>query len=341
MELRRIEAGLGERRFYRVELSSAESSTPPTLIARVEPDASPGPPIDTPFTWRPEPGLEPIRSLLEESGLPVPASYVHDPDAGIDLLEDVGTKTLLDASAERLADRYLEACGLIPRLQRVIGSATTAPAFDRRLDARLIQTKAAKFIHWCWPGLLGREASPAERETIEAGFAAIAERLATAPFRLSHRDFKAENLHLVVRKDGSERLVMIDVQGAFMAPPEYDLVCLLRDLQVSLDESLVKRAVEVTLPRLPDSSTPEEAAIRFEAISVVRLAKDLAHVVDAGVSRGDRRRWHEIPRGLELLGGAAERLGSHIPALRALTFVIHTLTQGVRSSDIEAIGQER
>jgi aminoglycoside/choline kinase family phosphotransferase len=345
----RIPAGLGDRRFYRIELDGGESIgaidvegfEPRTLIARIEPDPDPAAPIPSgSFTWLPEPPIEPIRTLLEAAGLPVPRSYAHDPDRGIDLLEDLGSKTLADVPKSDRRARYLEAGALITRLQSVEGSEASAPAFGRFFDASLIRTKAAKVLEWSWPGLLNREASKSEREAIESGFEAIARLLLAAPPRLAHRDFKAENLHLTRRVDDErEQLVMIDVQGAFMAPPEYDLVCLLRDLQVELPEDLVEEVRDAFLATLSDPMARKDSLERFEAISVVRLAKDVAHIVHAARTRGDSRRWHEIPRGLELLGGAMGRLAHTCPSVQSLNFVIHTLTQGAETSDIGASRQ--
>jgi aminoglycoside/choline kinase family phosphotransferase len=334
----RIEAGLGTRRFYRVEL---DGGAPNRVIARIEPSPEPEPTRRpaAPHVWLLEPPLEPIRAFLEDAGLPVPKSFGHDAGLGIDLLEDVGRRTLLDVDAESLRDRYLEAGRLVPRLQGLDPSSQDLPACTRRYDLALVRTKTWKFIHWAWPGLLGREATDTERETIESGFAELGAMLVSAPQRLSHRDFKAENLHLAAGTNAREELVMIDVQGAFMAPPEYDLVCLLRDLQVDLPESLVEQTFETIQPTLPDRTDAALARIRFDALAVLRLAKDVAHLVDAGLYRGDRRRWHEIPRGLRLLDRSVKTLEGPFSGIRALSSVIETLTRTAGSSDISTSRQ--
>jgi aminoglycoside/choline kinase family phosphotransferase len=333
----RIPAGLGSRRFYRIERGPA--ADPTSLIARIEAEASP-PPIapDEPPAWLPEPRLEPLRGFLERAGLPVPRSYLHEPALGVDLLEDCGSTTLRDALVARREALYAEACDLVPRLQRLRADPREIPAFGRVFDAALVRTKAWKWLHWAIPGLLGRPATPRERAEVESGFETIARGLAHAPRRLAHRDFKAENLHLVDRRGDRTHLVMIDVQGAFLAPPEYDLVSLLCDLQVELPESSIDAHFARVRPALPDAPAPEEAARRFDAIRLVRLCKDVSHVVRAGVARGDRRRWGEIPRGLALIEGAAERLRSSFPELRALPNVIQALTQEARKSDIRPGG---
>jgi len=328
-------AGMGTRRFHRIFL---EGDGPATLVARIEAESTNPATLSTEVPivpdapgWLSEPALEPLREFLETAGLPVPRSHLHLPEAGIDLLEDVGDQTLGDLTGSRRDDLYREACGIISRLQRLEAEPSVIPAFGRRLDRRLLETKAWKWLHWTIPLLLERPATAAEVEGTDRLFARIADLALAAPQRLSHRDFKAENLHLAPAP--REGLVMIDVQGAFLAPPEYDLVCLLYDLQASLDESFVEAAFESTRTTLPDRPDPEQARLRFDALAIARLCKDISHIAYAGRVRGDTRRWREIPRGLELLGRAARRLTPVIPEIGTLISVIEALTPTVQSTD--------
>ena len=55
---------------------------------------------------------------------------------------------------------------------------------------------------------------------------------------------------------------MIDLQGAFLAPPEYDLVCLLRDSYVELEAEEVQEQLDRIRPELPDAPEPEGFAAR-------------------------------------------------------------------------------
>jgi len=323
-------AGLGTRRFYRIHFASGE---PSTLIARFEAE-DPTPAVQGPDFWLPEPALEPLRSFLEREGLPVTRSHAHLAESGLDLLEDVGDRTLLRTDAEERRRLYREACEIVPALQSLSAPAETIPAFGRVFDRKLLTTKAWKWLHWTIPGLLGRDALDAEKSATDAAFERIAALLDEAPRRLSHRDFKAENLHLVSDPDRNvERLVMIDIQGAFLAPPEYDLVCLLYDLQVDLAEDFVQNCLRETMPRLPDAPAPEISGLRFDALATARLCKDISHLVHAARTRGDSRRWHEIPRGLSLLERAAGRLAHTFPEIRALISVIPALTAAIGSSD--------
>jgi aminoglycoside/choline kinase family phosphotransferase len=334
-----VAAGLGSRRFYRVRFD--KKGHPATLIARIEArekghgKPTPIDPTEPP-AWLSEPPIEPLRSFLEAAGLPVPHSYAHLPEHGIDLLEDIGDRTLADARESTRNDLYREACELVPRLQRLSARAEDIPAFGRVFDRALVETKSWKWLHWAIPGLLEREPEPREIDAVQAAFSRISDLLDDAPRRLAHRDFKAENLHLVAE---AQRLVMIDVQGAFMAPPEYDLVCLLYDLQVDLDEDFVQESFRNTLPSLPDAPDLQTARLRFDALATVRLCKDISHLVYAARVRNDARRWHEIPRGLSLLDRATGRLGHTLPEIRELTSVIQALSAAVGSSDSASQGR--
>ena len=166
-----LTAGLGLRRFYRVTTTGDPSS----VIARVEaPEDPAGRPAGTPE----EPPLEPLRSFLAGQGLPVPARLGGDPELGIDLLEDLGPRTLASAAAGASAGRrvvlYGLAIGLIPRLQRLAPPPGELPAFRRSLDWALFDYKAELFARWSLPEALGREPRVSEVEAVREAFRRIA-----------------------------------------------------------------------------------------------------------------------------------------------------------------------
>ncbi|MFP6654826.1 MAG: phosphotransferase, partial [Myxococcota bacterium] len=250
-----------------------------------------------------------------------------------DLLEDLGDRTLRDVDGSQQIILYQKACEIVPRLQRLSANAEDIPAFGRIYDRALVRTKAWKWLHWTIPGLLQRPATEQESNSLQQVFESIAGLLDAAPRRFAHRDFKAENLHLVSEAaatakspDTTEQIVMIDLQGGFMAPPEYDLVCLLYDLQVELDESFMADCFAKTRMNLPDRCDADLAALRSDALATLRLCKDIAHLVYASRVRKDSRRWHEIPRGLTLLDQTTRRLRSVFPEIQGLQSILPTLT---------------
>jgi aminoglycoside/choline kinase family phosphotransferase len=318
-----IAAGLGLRRFRRLYLAEA----PNTAIARMDGPEDSG---SRPAGVAPEPALEPIRAFLEAAGLPVPRRYGSDATHGIELLEDVGDATLeglgRDGPAERRSSLYAQACSLVPKLQALENPTPGIPAFERKLDTPLFEYKAEQTARWLLPAVLGRKPSAAEIATVRLAFAEIAKVCSAAPQRLAHRDFKAQNLHLRSESaGGAETLVMIDLQGAFMAPPEYDLVCLLRDLHVSLPETEVAERLAATRPLLPDAPTPEDFERRFTLLTVSRVGKDLSRFLYAVQERGDDRYRRFLPAGARSLAAALERAAAGSPSFRQLAQLLDAL----------------
>jgi aminoglycoside/choline kinase family phosphotransferase len=304
-----LRGALGLRSFSRIWLEPSETapeSTPETLIARID---APEDPAERPAGIPPEPPLEPIRALLESEGLPVPRRYAADPAHGVELLEDLGQVSLADfagtAGEPELESLYTEACALVPRLQRVEPRDEIAN-FQRRLDAAHFQYKAERFARWSLGGERG--ASPAETQVVRAAFERIGQFVGGAPQRLAHRDLQSANLHVVDRSRSAARLVMIDLQGAFMAPPEYDLVCLLRDSYVELDDAAVDTHLTRTRTALPDCPDEESFRLRFDLLTLTRKGKDHALFRAVAAERGDDRYLRYLPATRRYLQAASSRV---------------------------------
>jgi len=270
---------------------------------------------------------------LEEAGLPVPRSYGSD--GAIQLLEDAGELSLEDAShrlsVEERRTLYADACRLVPRLQSLSASPKDIPAFGRRLDASLFRYKADLFAQWALPLAFGRAPAASESAAVREAFAWIASECEGAPHRLSHRDFKAANLQVGEPRNGTRPLVLIDLQGAFMAPPEYDLVCLLRDSHVEIPEAEVEQLLASVRPHLPDAPNAESFQRRFELLTMTRVAKDLARYIylskadsrrDSG---GDPRFLRLVPRAISILKRASSIAAPWDPCVARLAELFDAL----------------
>lgn len=299
-----LRAGLGSRRFFRVRARGSSA------IARVE---LPEDPALRPPGIAPEPALEPIRALLEAHGVRVPRRLGHTSE--IELLEDLGDLTL-DRAVANGADRsalYARACEIAASLQRIPATPGVAN-FARRLDDALFAYKADQVCRWLLPAAFGRPTTDSQRGVVERAFAEVASAAAEAPQRLAHRDFKAQNIHIVGAPDRGE-LALIDIQGAFLAPPEYDLVCLLRDLQVSLPDDEIDAQLARVRPLLPDRPPEAELRERFDLLTLSRVGKDTARFVFALRERGDERYRAFVPNGVRSLKRAARDLAARSAAM--------------------------
>jgi len=313
-----LPAQLGLRRFARVLI---EDGPPDSLIARCETEEDPtGRPDGSPA----EPPLEPIRALLEAAGLPVPRHYGADARGRIQLLEDLGDESLRQRATHHRDETralYTEACHWIARLQAI--EPAPIQAFERRLDTPLFRYKADLFARHG----LTRPCRPAERTVIETSFERIAAVAAAAPQRLSHRDYQSANLMVRSGAAPGKRLVMIDLQGAFLAPPEYDLVCLLRDSYLELDEAELSHQLAQIRPVLPDAPEEEIFQRRFDLLTLSRKCKDLARFCYAARERGDTRFLEFVPTTLRALRRAGRRAAAREPAFEAFADLIAGISE--------------
>jgi aminoglycoside/choline kinase family phosphotransferase len=303
---------LGTRSFFRVHLARGDS-----LVARIDaPEDPKGRPAGVPS----EPPLEPVRSFLEAAGLPVPARLGGE--GPIDLLEDLGARTLGIAAAESPGARrtlYREACDLVPRLQQ-LRDPGGLPAFARRLDDTLFRYKGELFARWSFD-------DEPSRAVVRDAFARIAAEMREAPQRLAHRDFQSSNLIVRAEGDAGGRLAMIDLQGALQAPPEYDLVCLLRDSYIELPEEEIEGHLARIRPELPDAPDPAAFARRFDLLTLTRKGKDHARFIDAAQRRGDDHWLRHIPTTVRQLKRAAERSAARDAAYAPLAACIADLSE--------------
>jgi aminoglycoside/choline kinase family phosphotransferase len=121
--------------------------------------------------------------------------------------------------------------------------------------------------------------------------------------------------------------MMIDLQGALLAPPEYDLVCLLRDSYVELREAEITQQLERVRPQLPDAPEEDEFMHRFDLLTLSRKAKDHARFVFAAKHRGEIRLRDHLPVTVRHLRGAAMRVAMRESRFSALAELIHTLPE--------------
>jgi aminoglycoside/choline kinase family phosphotransferase len=314
--------GLGLRRFFRVRL---EGGAPSQLVARVE---APEDPLRRPSGTPPEPALEPVRAFLEAHGVPVPARYGGDERAGVDLLEDLGSVTLATAaraaSVEERRQLYAEACDIVVRYQNAQdpGGEAHVACFGRHLDPALFGYKADFFAKWSLAAALGRPATRGERGVVEQAFSEIADVAAAAPQRLAHRDFQSTNVLVRGERPAGQRLCVIDLQGAFLAPPEYDLVCLLRDSYVELTEDEIAFQLARVRPALPDAPDPESFSRRFDLLTLTRKGKDHALFLYAAKTRGVEEYRRFLPATARTLRSAALRRAGESPRLARLAELV-------------------
>jgi aminoglycoside/choline kinase family phosphotransferase len=137
------------------------------------------------------------------------------------LQSDVGDRTLYDVLHENRAEGirlYRAAIGLLVAFQAAPDAGLNAP-FTAGFFSSELQMAREFYVEQLMGGD-GAELEPLMKT--------ICDNVARHPYRLCHRDFHGQNIHVV-----NDTLYLIDYQDLRMGPDTYDLASLLRDRGVA------------------------------------------------------------------------------------------------------------
>lgn len=306
-----LPGGAGRRRYWRVRHADGSSSVlmhaapenpeilPPALRADV------GLPVHaSPFVQ--------VGRLLEQNGIPVPHVLALDAAHDWILLEDLGSRHLLDLPDPERHARSLELVELLARVHAIPES--DALPFRRCFDPEWIGFELRLFLELVDDSRL--------RAELAGGFEALGAAIAALPRVLSLRDLQSQNVMI----DARGALRLIDYQDALLAPRELDLAALLCDSYVDID---TQRRGELLDGYAAASATCRDPGA-FAMLVVQRKCKDLSRfysLVRAGhdpryvpalgrAARAVREACASLPGGLAVLAELLPRALEPIEARR-------------------------
>ena len=163
-----------------------------------------------------------IATLLTGHDIAAPNILMNDTRTGLLVMQDLGqtdVATALQKDAAKEAELYRTATDVLLRVQS-IPNPTNLQSLTPDVGGQMLEP----FFTFFAP-----TATASQRENITHTLSDIMTRTLTGPLCLSLRDYHAENLIWRPDETGTNRIGVLDFQDAFLAPPEYDLVSLLRD----------------------------------------------------------------------------------------------------------------
>ena len=176
-----------------------------------------------------------VANILLGMGLNAPVVLAKDPQRGLLLLSDLGTRQYLDElDSVEAADRlYADALGALCTMQMADAAvARDLPRYSHGLLMREMELMPEWFLH----RHLGVQISAAERGMLDRLFEILAQSALTQPAAFVHRDYHSRNL--LVTADNNPGI--LDFQDAVWGPVTYDLVSLLKDCYVAWPAPRVK-----------------------------------------------------------------------------------------------------
>jgi len=151
---------------------------------------------------------------------PIP-ELLHSSEATV-LQRDVGDRTLFEVlhdDREEGVRLYLKAIDALVAFQRSTPEQEINPPFTAQFFFDELEMAREFYVE----KLMGLDGAP-----LVPMLKSIADKVASHPYVLCHRDFHGQNIHIV-----NDELFLIDYQDLRMGPDTYDLASLLRDRGVA------------------------------------------------------------------------------------------------------------
>ncbi|KMO17080.1 ATPase [Methylobacterium indicum] len=173
---------------------------------------------------------------LRALGLSAPKILGEDLDAGLLILEDLGSEPVVDQNGPR-PERYAEAVKVLARLHGTTlptvlpvaeGRDHEVPPYDR--EALLFE--AELLPEWYAPFVANAPLAPDARASFVAAWSEALAGLESEARTWTLRDYHSPNLIWLPERDGIERIGVIDFQDAVLGHPAYDVASLLQDARV-------------------------------------------------------------------------------------------------------------
>lgn len=272
---------------------------------------------------------------LRQRGFSAPAILESDLDAGLVVLEDLGSVPVV--GGEPLGpyeERYGAAVDVLVALHQqklpetlpVAGHADhLLPRYD--MDALLIE--AELLLDWYLPRMQA-SITPSSREAYVALWRDALAPTLERPKTWVLRDFHSPNLLWLADRKGIARVGLLDFQDAVMGHPAYDLASLLQDARVDVPESLeialLTRYTRARRATDADFDAPDFARL-YATLAAQRASKILG--IFARLDKRDGkpqylrhmpRVWAYLQRSLEhpALAPLKAWYAANVPALKTL-----------------------
>jgi len=206
-----------------------------------------------------------LADYLTASGFSAPKVFARDYGAGLLLLEDLGDDVftlLLKRSPEKEVTFYEAAVDLLVALHAAAPpSALPLPREKahalKAYDEALLFQELALFSDWYLPAIEAKEPATIKAK-LEARFRPLLADIRRHPEVLTLRDYHADNLIWLPRREGFKRVGLLDFQDAVVGHPAYDLVSLLQDARRPFDPALERRMLARYLAKAGRTKIPED-----------------------------------------------------------------------------------
>jgi len=276
-----------------------------------------------------------MTQALRENGCSAPAIIAADREAGLLVIEDLGTEQVVEGTPPApIEARYEVAADLLAALhrKRLPDMLPVEPGVEYRLppyDMEALLIEVELLLDWYLPKLEAKISDTKRDLYLSLWRDALLPVVEATPTWVL-RDFHSPNLLWLPDRKATARIGVLDFQDAVMGSPAYDVASLLQDARVDVPElmeiSLLSRYTRARLTAEPGFDAPTFARA-YATLAAQRASKILG--IFARLDKRDGkpqylrhlpRVWAYLQRSLAhpALTPLAGWYRLHVPALKAL-----------------------
>jgi aminoglycoside/choline kinase family phosphotransferase len=251
-----------------------------------------------------------IANFLTEHRIRVPEIYFHDPSEGLIWLEDLGERDLYSYRDETWLVRralYESALDQIARLHGLPESVCVEMKehLPAEFNSELYLWEQNYFFENCLGRYFNLDNAKLAPVAALRALNEIAERLASFPRVLVHRDFQSQNI--IIR---NAQAYLIDFQGMRPGLAEYDLASLLYDPYVDLAETERAELTAYYCDRHVGSgiAIDSEFDLRLRLCAMQRLMQALGAYGFLGLIKGHKHFLKHVPAAMKSLHGIVAQI---------------------------------
>jgi tRNA threonylcarbamoyl adenosine modification protein YjeE len=262
-----------------------------------------------------------MTQALRARGLSAPAIFAADPEAGLLVIEDLGTELVVAGDPlAPIEERYEVATDLLATLHGVAlpDVLSVEPGVDYRLpryDMQALLIEVELLLDWYLP-MLEAPVTGVRRDAYVALWRDALQPVLHLPPTWVLRDYHSPNLLWLPQREGIARVGLLDFQDAMMGSAAYDLASLGQDARVDVPEmmeiALLSRYTRARRAADPKFDAPGFAKA-YATLAAQRASKILGIFARLDQRDGKSQYLRHIPRVLSYL----QRSLAH-PALTAL-----------------------
>jgi hypothetical protein len=262
-----------------------------------------------------------IAQFLGEHGIRVPEVYFHDPAEGLIWLEDLGERDIYSYRDESWLMRrvfYESALDQIATLHALPEAVCTEMKehLPAEFNAALYLWEQNYFFENCLRRYFKIDKAKLAPLSALPALKEIAERLASFPRVLVHRDFQSQN---IIIRNGQAYL--IDFQGMRPGLAEYDLASLLYDPYVDLSEAERAELSTYYRSRQLENGIPidDDFDFKLRLCAMQRLMQALGAYGFLGLVKGHKHFLRHVPAAMKSLRFIVAKIGNVQPLEELLT----------------------